>query len=717
MKKAIVLVMALLMVTCVFAGCGEETKTPATEPETVNVPKDAAVITAITSGEVYGKDVSTFMADITIKNNKASGTLPYVAQYSGYTAAQGDLEGKMYFTEYAEGKYGYGHYIAFEIAAPKDATVSAESKIELISGTDKRSFTGADFKDGKLALVCRLTGERDDVIFTTDWDGEGEAFATYTNVLSTKGVECKSRQDFDILHETILALDNRQEWIQYETYSISRDADKRGTGEVRHNAWGTAEMATRENVLYLDCAGFICAATINSIGYDFHNKESIDIVRNTDQRVLYYEPTFKESQAEKDAIYKDFVDILEPGDVIAYAYYNGTSVDTDGHTMIYIGDGIMAHCAGDVFIDGNYHKSSTGKSYDTEDLGGAIDFDSIYDTLLMPAHARDLMTKSRFAIIRPLDGEYEVNEDAKIRAEKLSGVVIEKYSSHPFGKTADKGQEITINIKFTNKSAQDKALEVLSPLPQGVTLVSGENNFNYTLKSGEDKTFTFTVKVNDDTAYDTELEFETTICGMNIPTTIVPVEKTWTDAEQKKFADTFKSSTFTATNDFDLMVEAYAKIGMTLPVGDAKSISDLIEDITIPTYENRFWDLNPDQTTAGYRMLVPGQYGGMRLYLQGLNHERRTTKVTTIPLNIGDIFIFAGDAFTTPAQAMQKTDMYIYLGDNTFATYDNGVKTFQADGVTRTAHAYGGEEKFLDDELTQLYGSSFFAVLRPSMGN
>ena len=95
MKKAIVLVMALLMVTCVFAGCGEETKAPATEPETVNVPKDAAVITAITSGEVYGKDVSTFMADVTIKNNKASGTLPYVTQYSGYTAAQGDLEGKM----------------------------------------------------------------------------------------------------------------------------------------------------------------------------------------------------------------------------------------------------------------------------------------------------------------------------------------------------------------------------------------------------------------------------------------------------------------------------------------------------------------------------------------------------------------------------------------------------------------------------------------------
>jgi hypothetical protein len=165
------------------------------------------------------------------------------------------------------------------------------------------------------------------------------------------------------------------------------------------------------------------------------------------------------------------------------------------------------------------------------------------------------------------------------------------------------------------------------------------------------------------------------------------------------------------------MVEAYAKIGMTIPMGDAKSISDLIEDLAILTYEDRFWDLNTDTTTPGYKMLVPGQYGGMRLYLTGLNHERRTTKVTTIPLNIGDIFIFAGDAFTSPAQAMEKTGAYIYLGDNTFATYDNGVKTFKADGVTRTAHAYGGEEKFLDDELTQLYGSSFFAVLRPSMGN
>ncbi len=715
MKKAIVLVMALLMVACVFAGCGDE-KTPA-QSETVNVPKDAAVITAITSGEVYGKDVSTFMSDVTIKNNKASGVLPYVAQYSGYTAAQGDLEGKMYFTEYAEGKYGYGHFIAFEIAAPKDATVSADSKIELISGTDKRSFTGADFKDGKLALVCRLTGECDDLIFTTDWDGEGEAFATYNNVISMKGVECKSRQDFDILHETILALDNRQEWIQYETFSISRDADKSGTGEVRHNAYATAEMATRDNIVYLDCAGFINAATINSIGYDFQNKESIDIVHNTAQRVLYYEPTFKESQAEKAAIYKDFVDILEPGDVIVYAYYNGTSVDTDGHTMIYIGNGIMAHCAGEVFIDGNYHKSSTGKSYDTEDIGGAIDFDSIYDTLLMPSHARDLMTKSRFAIIRPLDGEYEVVEDAKIRAGKLSGVVIEKLSSHPFGKTADKGQEITITINFTNKSAEEKTLAVLSTIPEGTTLVSGENNFDYVLKPGESKSFSYTVKVNADTAYDTELEFETTVCGMNIPTQFVSVRKTLTDDQQKAFADAFKNATFTATNDFDLMVEAYAKAGMTIPLGDAKSIKDLIEDITILTYENRFMDLNPDQTTPGYRMLVPGQYGGMRLYLQGLNHERRAVKVTTVPLNIGDIFIFAGDAFTTPAQALEKTDLYIYLGDNTFATYDNGVKTFQADGVTRTAHAYGGEEKFLDDELTQLYGSSFFAVIRPSMGN
>ena len=108
-------------------------------------------------------------------------------------------------------------------------------------------------------------------------------------------------------------------------------------------------------------------------------------------------------------------------------------------------------------------------------------------------------------------------------------------------------------------------------------------------------------------------------------------------------------------------------------------------------------------------------FHNFRLNTTGAIHNARIKKLTTDALMPGDIIVFSGDPFSNISDLPNECNLYIYLGNDTFITYDGGVKTFTANGKDRSAHYTGYSAKYLDDELAQLFGCGVFAVLRPSL--
>jgi len=682
---------------------------------TATTTGNEAKVSVLQNTSVYNKNLNAAMKNVSIdvSTSAVSGTLGYTSNYSGYTSQLPSSAKNISVSTYANGKYGYGHFITFQIYAPVTDYTSSGT-IEFVSGTDRRTISCSGMSNQRINVACRITPETKSIAFVCDWDGSGSKYQPCTTVMDLSALSFTNRSGVDAIREVALAYDRRGEWIQYETFSMSYASNLKGLDTLRISTSAIPEMATSNNTLYLDCAGFINAAYINSIGTAAGDQESIDIVVDPTNRMYFYEVTHSETDAKKAAILADFEAILQPGDLIAYAYCDENGTDTgDGHTMIYLGDGMMIHCEGSVYIDGVRHTSTTGKPYDTEEVSGAISYESIYDTLLNVDHTRYLFSlKSRFAIVRPLDSNETVTAQAEKRLSVLPGVVIEKISSHPYGKTAARGENITITYNITNTASTGCSFTLESALPSGTTLVSGSLTQVIALSAGESKTVSFTVQVNNGTAYGTKLSFTSAAGNMTLNTCTVTVGKALSGTSISKMSSLISSGyTFTSKNSFDLMKEVYSQCGATLNIGSAVSVYDLWNDVF--TYSGTSYiTMVSGSSNAGQKMLAPSLYGGCRLY-DATGETIRVKKLTTESLMVGDVIVFSSNPGATLSGI--SYNLYIYLGNDTFVTYDGGVKTFTANGIDRSAHWANGTEKFLDDEVAQLFGSSAFAVLRPSL--
>lgn len=674
-------------------------------------------ISLLKDTSVYGKTHSTALANVTKSSRVISGTIEYTSNYSGYTNALSASEKNISLSEYANGKYGYGYYLSFKIKVPV-ADYTSGATIELAYGTDKRVISGA-ISGGYANIACRISPDSDSLVLRCDWDGAGTKYEPCVSVLDLTDLKFNNRSGVDAIRELAFAYDRRGAWIQYETYSMSYASNLFGLNTLRISSSSIPEDATSTNIIYLDCAAFINAVYLHSVGEALGDRESIHIVKDTVNRMYYYQPTKSETEEQKKAILADFEAILQPGDLIAYAYTRTDGAEpTDGHTMIYLGDGMMIHCEGaGNFTDGIRWKSSTGKPYDVEEVTGAITYESIYDTLLDSTHTRYLFNgKHRFAIIRPLDTSSTVTDQAQIRLNVLHGVVIEKISSHPYSKTADRGENITITYNITNNATEGRSFTLESTLPSGTTLVSGSLTQAISIKAGETKTVSLTFKVNSGTAYGTKLNFTSAAEGLELNTCTTVVDKGLSSTVINKMTSLVNSEyKFTSTNSFDLMKEIYSYCGATTNTGTAASAYGLWDDI-FKLYGSSHVIFASGSSNAGQKIMVPGLYGGCRM-LDNEGLTSRIKKLTTDTLLPGDIIVFASNPAATLPSLNNYCNIYVYLGNDTFVTYDGGVKTFTADGKTLTAHSSGGAVKFLDDELTQLFGSAAFAVLRPSLAN
>ncbi|MBQ2818972.1 MAG: hypothetical protein IJF14_01160 [Clostridia bacterium] len=692
---------------------------------------------------VYGKNLSTALQNVDKSGSVISGSIGYTSNYSGYTNALSASEKDISIAQYANGKYGYGYFLTFELYAP--VSDYSNATIELLYGTDRRTISGTSMSNQRVNVAFRIDPNSDYIVVRCDWDGAGSTYEPCISVLDLTGLTFQNRSGVDAICELAFAYDRRGEWIQYETYSISRTAGGDGghnqnidrTNNLRISPSAIPEEANSTSILYLDCAGFINAVYVNSINSSYGEKESIEIVDDENTRMFFYALTHNEDEIEAAEILADFEAILQPGDLIAYAYTNKNGGNpVDGHTMIYLGNGMMAHCEGEVFIDGSYHKSGDvdkiGHPFDTEEINGAITIESIYDTLLNKDHHRYLFSgqtkKDKFAILRPLDLDGSATTaNAQKRLNHLTGVVIETVCSHPYGKTVATGEVITMTYNIANTSSSYKGFTVEFLIPSGTTPVNGTPVVTYSsgnqyaaqavqLQAGETKTISFSIRVNDNTAEGTKINIKTLAANLSLNTCVVTVGNGLSNVSLNEISSLLSSAnTLTATSDFTLMQAFYSKIGASLNLGGAQTIYALLDDIFTYNTGTGFAYMATSSNNAGQKMLAPGLYGGYRLNTTGAIHNARIKKLTTDALMPGDIIVFSGDPFSNISDLPNECNLYIYLGNDTFITYDGGVKTFTANGKDRIAHYTGYSAKYLDDELAQLFGCGVFAVLRPSL--
>ena len=666
---------------------------------------------------IYGKDVLELHDGITVKDNVVTGTLKYTPDFTGYAQEIGD--DSMVLVKYADSKYAYGNYLVLNITFPADAGNTAN--IEFIEGTDNRTFEAADKKSFDVAL--RVGENAEDIIYVYD-DGKGNAV---TSAIDLDGVKLNRVNGFETLMAAVKAYKDRGDDLQYETYAMSKSSTGSGHGMYRHDNKGIAEIGTWQHMTFHDCSRWMQAVFYTSLNYDFENTDGTSTMLASSKHLLYYyEVTGKETASQKKRILEEYRSVLQPGDCIIYKYQDNIS----GHIMLYIGDETIVHCAGQSFREGNGLNTITGKAYDMDDIGGSIFIDPL-SICFDQGSSRGLFSnpspKCRFGIFRPYQSEVVEETPYGILHKTFPDLYIEKTTSHPHGYTLAVGDEVTFTTLYENRGAKDIVIDLEEMIPEGATLVSGNQTQTLRLNGFDSKTIRVTYRL-EQSAIDwmdeqgfTRITFNHKVNGAEMNPLDVQITKALT-TEQIEKIHSFDLSTLTSTNDFDLMIEFYQKVfgyDLTQRLEGCKDFEGIMKKLVDAHATSDYLTINYDLSGATGDLLsttVDGLYGGVRVRSTNLdNHALRIKKLTSYNLMPGDIILYSGKSNCKVTEFTQEAGMFIYLGDNTYisANADGLITTF-GDGYTRSFLKDDLQKIFVTDMVAQLNGKGVFITLRPA---
>jgi len=181
---------------------------------------------------------------------------------------------------------------------------------------------------------------------------------------------------------------------------------------------------------------------------------------------------------------KEFLDCIQPGDIIVYR----NAANTSGHAMLYVGNNMMIH--------------STGSDSKTEE-NGTCRYEHI-NGLFTSGDSRYLFNKSVYVVLRPLNAfKGEIPAHTQQRMELMRGVVAEKLCTHTSGKTVSAGETMTFTFRIANRSDRDKTLTVTDTVPANTTYVSGAQTvtgnrltWSVTVPAGSSAEVSYSVQVD-----------------------------------------------------------------------------------------------------------------------------------------------------------------------------------------------------------------------------
>ncbi len=547
------------------------------------------------------------------------------------------------------------------------------------------------------------------------------------------------RQEYTELEKALIATAEayllRGDRSQYDDYRMSAST-YRLESLVRQ-----PEDYTVDQYGYLDCSHFTydvhwatygyAAKAANSIGNTVSYatcKNMLDCIQNgwnkntltgtNKSAVYFYQNTGKETDAEKEAIYQEFVSRLRPGDIVTYRYAG----ESGGHAMLYIGRGLLVHCTGSTYSKAN--------ETDTHEAGiRFMNVDDLFDSYVNTK--RNMFGHSRFGIVRPQNlTTPNITKNAANRLANMQGVVAEKVSSTAMGKTVNPGDTITYTFYIFNTTESSRQVDIHDVLSEHVTFVSASNNgictdsnvrWKITVPANTRISVSYTVKVKDGVATYTAIDgSQATINGVVHKCLDTYIANTLTEQQQQalvsavntvremdisgfnvvQVANLIYKTAFGVDNIFGDQVDTIDKLLGNIP----GNINSNLHNVGVFNYSSSgcaaIMDSNPSN---GAMMVAPGMYGGYNVdssskagetytrYLNLVDKTLRSRYYWEKDLVVGDIYFL---------QSSSSTNIFMYIGNNTLVSLSS-LNEFSATVRLQYAH----------DRDTYLY----HAVLRPSM--
>ena len=439
--------------------------------------------------------------------------------------------------------------------------------------------------------------------------------------------------------------------------------------------------------------------------------------------IFYYEVSGAETDAEKQAIKEEFISRLQPGDQIVYRYPE----EDGGHAMMYIGNGLIIHCAAN-----RYNTDSKRDSHDA-----SIRFMSVEDLFNQELNARRyIFDKTRFGIIRLYNEVTDptVTENTANRVANLKGIIGEKVASTAMGKTVNPGDTITYTFYINNTNQAPKVIEIRDELSEYVTFVSATNGgvcegktISWDIEVAADTriSVSYTVKVNEGVATYTAIDgSKATINGVVHKCIDTYVAPTMTQAQQQAFVNAVyavKDMDISGMAGVDIINLIYkTAFGVDNIFGEGVTTDDeLVGNFyeggknNVGVFNNTtYWSdiayvsLMDANTSNPAMMVAPGMFGGNYVY-----NSSKSGETFTRYLNVGDKVLrsryfwekdmVVGDVFFMRGKTTMY--LYVYVGNDTLVSVGAGTKFAEVGAESRLHY-------------TPATGSwRYYAVLRPSM--
>ena len=499
--------------------------------------------------------------------------------------------------------------------------------------------------------------------------------------------------------------------IQYEDTRFLK------TDKLLYYRWAVQQRSleeyTSQNIGFLQCAAFCYEVYRNALDLDliYEGKVCYYTSRfdSNANHVLRETPVAsgfsKMSKEALDAKKQEFLDTLQPGDIIVYR------VKTNGHAMLYVGNGTIIHSTGSVY-------DWEGKKEVYEEFG-TVRKDPI-ETLLTEGNAKYIFNKQSYCIVRPIVdfNVTEIPEKSRSRMEAMRGVVAEKLSDHTEGQTVTAGETVTYTFSLQNMTKEEKTLTITDTLPSNTEYVSGDlalsdRNLSATVTlPAEGKTqVSYTLRVNQDTPAGTKIASESFVEAVPTNCSPVTIGNTLNDAQIAALQNTYLEFSDSELSGIELANAIYKKaLGYeALPLDPNEAILEKLFRRYSDVYEFKTADSDPiwpkywrslDENSDLLEYLAPNLYGGRYLAentsttaltdLEWFKNDR-TRYVCANRLVPGDIILTAYDTDTLAASA------YLYTGTSLLDLQNN-------------------VEISPEPLLSRLVSDRYFVVLRPSLG-
>ena len=304
---------------------------------------------------------------------------------------------------------------------------------------------------------------------------------------------------------------------------------------------------------------------------------------------------------------------------------------------------------------------------------------------------------NEISIIRPLNVfKGKIPKETKNRIKHLKGAIAEKISSHPFGKTISRGENLTYTFNVINTTDLEKNIEIKDVVPSNCSFVSASKEFSrkdnrllakFKLLPNQTRSISFTVTVNSgDYVYATDAFVN------GVPTNCrkIYVRNTLNSTHQKQIVSKIKSFTKSNPNnlkDVDIINDVY-NTTLGKPTKLTGSFPEIVEKLHSVIFLRSY---TLDKKGDYFSIIVPGIYGGRLVATSEKFDRSRTRLVTPAQLIVGDVIIVK--------ESFKKDTCYSYLY--------GGDALYKIDGTTVTETSL--------DVLETLISYDFFTVLRPSM--